>query len=120
MAKNETARLRPAQITEDKDALANLALITGYTPADPQYAVANGTAAATGMATLQDKEAQAQKAADTARDLANGSEWKFHNFMLGAKKQVAAQFGDDSNEYQSMGLKKKSERKAPKRKPKTP
>jgi hypothetical protein len=41
--------------------------------------------------------------------------------MPGAKDQVAAQFGKDSNEYQSLGLKKKSEyAKATGRKAKTP
>jgi hypothetical protein len=32
--------------------------------------------------------------------------------MLGAKNQVKAQFGDSSNEIQSLGLKKKSEYKS--------
>jgi len=35
--------------------------------------------------------------------------------MLGAKKQVLAQFGDDSDQAQAVGLKKKSEYKAPTR-----
>ena len=42
-------------------------------------------------------------------------EWEFHNAMLGAKMQVTAQFGDDSDEVQAIGLKKKSEYKAPTR-----
>ncbi|MDQ6631631.1 MAG: hypothetical protein M3Y82_07715 [Verrucomicrobiota bacterium] len=35
---------------------------------------------------------------------------------LGAKKQVIAQYGEDSNEVQSIGLKKKSERATPAKK----
>ena len=38
------------------------------------------------------------------------------DLMLGVKDQVTAQFGRDSNEVQSIGLKKASERKAPQRK----
>jgi len=38
--------------------------------------------------------------------------------MLGVKAQVIATFGDDSNEVQSLGLVKKSERKRPTRKAK--
>jgi hypothetical protein len=40
--------------------------------------------------------------------------------VLGAKDQVIAQFGRDSNEAQAVGLKKKSERKPPARKAKAP
>ena len=48
----------------------------------------------------------------------NGREWEFHNLILGAKDQVTAQFGRDSNEVQAVGLKKASERKAPQRRSK--
>jgi hypothetical protein len=47
--------------------------------------------------------------------MAVAAEWEFHNLMLGAKDQVIAQFGRDSNEVQAIGLKKSSERKAPQR-----
>jgi hypothetical protein len=36
--------------------------------------------------------------------------------MLGVKAQVIAQYGHDSDEVQSLGLKKKSEHKRPTRK----
>ena len=39
------------------------------------------------------------------------AEWARHNLVLGMRTQVKAQFGDDSNELQSVGLKKKSEYK---------
>jgi hypothetical protein len=38
--------------------------------------------------------------------------------MLGAKDQVVAQYGDDSDAVQSLGLTKKSERKSPVRRAK--
>ena len=63
----------------------------------------------------RDLEAQAQAALDAARDDATAAEWTFHNAILGAKDQVKAQFGDDSNEYAGMGLTKKSERQSPSR-----
>jgi hypothetical protein len=44
----------------------------------------------------------------------------FHGLILGAKDQIIAQFGRDSNEAQAVGLKKKSERKPPARKAKAP
>jgi hypothetical protein len=46
-------------------------------------------------------------------DNATAAEWVLHNAILGAKSQVEAQYGKDSNKYQSLGLKKKSEYKKP-------
>jgi hypothetical protein len=48
-----------------------------------------------------------------SQDAAVAKEWAFHNLVLGAHKQVVAQFGDDSDEVQAIGLEKKSEYKAP-------
>jgi hypothetical protein len=39
--------------------------------------------------------------------------WDLHNGMLDVKVQVAAQYGTNSDQVASLGLKKKSERKAP-------
>ncbi len=41
------------------------------------------------------------------------AEWRFHEVMLGAKDQVIAQYGVNSDQVQALGLKKKSERKRP-------
>jgi hypothetical protein len=118
MAKNETKRLRPAQVTADNDAFASLKKIANYAPNNPAYVVANGTTLQTTHTNTSDAEAQALSAYNTARDLAIKAEWAFHNYMLGVKNQVISQFGDDSNEIQSLGIKKKSEYKKPKAKPK--
>ena len=71
------------------------------------------------MQAAQQAEVNAQNALDAARDAANKAEWDFHNAMLGVKEQVTAQYGDDSDQVQSLGLTKKSERKVPVRKTKT-
>ncbi len=42
---------------------------------------------------------------------------QFHDYMLGAKDQVKAQFGSSSNELQGLGIKKKSEYDKPTKKP---
>lgn len=109
MAKNKTKRLRPAVLQADIDAFAALQAITDYSPANAAFATANGTTVKTAMETKQTDEVQKQTAADASRDDAVASEWDFHDFMLGVKDQVKAQYGPDSNEYQSLGLKKKSE-----------
>jgi len=117
MAKNETKRLRPAQIQLNKDHFANLKKIAAYAPANPAYTLALIDASETTMNADGAAEAQALAAAAAARDTAVASEWKHHNLMLGARDQVVAQFGRDSNEAQMVGLTKKSERKTPGRKP---
>lgn len=71
------------------------------------------------METKQTDFAQKQAATDAARDDAVAAERDFHDFILGAKDQIKAQYGKDSNEVQSMGLKKKREYLSPRRKPKT-
>ena len=57
-------------------------------------------------------ELRAQNAPAAARDAAIAAQWEFHNLMLGVKDQVIAQYGADSDQVASLGLKKKSERKA--------
>ncbi len=113
MAKDETKKLSRTLLQKDRDALAALGLVSTYAPADKKFSAANGKTAVDDMDTKHDAEAQTTAALKNVKDDARASEWAFHNFMLGVKKQVAAQFGDDSNEYQSLGLKKKSEKKNP-------
>lgn len=116
MASNETKRIKPEVLDQDEAALEALATVTGYTPVKAECATQAVTARHDALRTAQAAEVQAQAALDAARDNAVALEWEFHNLMLTVKDQVAAQFGRDSNEYQALGLKKKSERKAPTRK----
>ena len=118
MAKNETKRIRPAVLKGNKDAFNALKAINNYAPANSAYTVAKIDDSRTAMEEAQAVEAQAQAAADAARDRATAAEWAYHNNMLGATVQVAAQYGKDSDEYQSLGKKKTSEYNAPNRKPK--
>jgi hypothetical protein len=117
MAKNESKRITPAQLQADRDSFAALQANDKYAPANPAFAIVAITAVHNGLSTDQQTEAQAVAAAAAARDNAVAREWEFHNLILGAKDQVVAQFGRDSNEAQAVGLKKKSEYKARKRKP---
>jgi hypothetical protein len=119
MAKDQTKRIQPAILKADKDALSALKAITGYAPANSAYTVEKIEAARTAMEARQAEEVQAKAAMDGARDRATAAEWDYHNQMLGAGDQVAAQYTKNSDEYQSLGKKKPTEYKAPKRKPKT-
>ena len=116
MAKDETTRLRPELIVEDTTAYQAWQAIPGYKPNNPEFDAAAVKANRAVLEAAQLAEVQAKAAFDAARDNAVKAEWGFHNLILGVKDQVASQFGRDSNEYQALGLKKKSERKAPARK----
>ncbi|MFL5803367.1 MAG: hypothetical protein ACJ8CR_16700 [Roseiflexaceae bacterium] len=63
------------------------------------------------MEEAQQAEIRAQQALAAARDAVAAAEWAFHEGMLGAKTQVIAQYGPDSNVVQLLGLKRKSERR---------
>ena len=115
MAKNRTKRLRPSVLQADIDAFAALQAIADYQPSNASFSASNGASVKTAMETKQTDEVQKQTAADSARDDAVEGEWDFHDYILGVKDQVKAQYGPDSNEYQSLGLKKKSEYKSGRR-----
>lgn len=118
MAKDQSKRLNAASIEADKAAFAALQAVTNYAPANRDYALPALAAAQNELAATQQAEAQAAAALATARDVTVAKEWAFHNLLLGAKDQVVAQFGRDSNEVQAIGLKKVSEYKARQRRPK--
>ncbi|HYY58096.1 MAG TPA: hypothetical protein VE842_12250 [Pyrinomonadaceae bacterium] len=119
MAKNENRPLPPSQLQADEDAFAALQAIDGYTPNNPAYTLAAVTTAHTTLVEKQQSAVQAEAAAETARDEAVAEAWRFHNTILAVKDQVRAQFGKDSSQLQALGLKRKSEYKAPQRKPNT-
>jgi len=116
MAKRGNKRLPKGVLQEDLYAYAALQAIANYNPANEDFSLANVTTVKTSMDGKQTTEVQQQAAADAARDGAVDVEWNFHDKILGSKDQVKAQFGPDSNEYQSLGLKKKSEYKTRRRK----
>lgn len=111
MAKNETQYLRPAQLAEDLEVFAALKAIAGYAPANPAFTVTVIQAVFDELQAAQEAAAQAAAAYETARDNLVALQWAAHNKVLGAKDQVQAQFGPNSNQIQSMKRKKKTEYK---------
>ncbi len=118
MAADQTRRLSPSILQADIDTLDALRGITGYNPVNSECAITALLVKADAQKSAQATETRKQGEADAARDDAVAAEWAFHNVMLAAKDQVKAQFGGDSNEWQALGLTKKSEKAKPH--PKTP
>jgi hypothetical protein len=116
MAKDQTVAVKNEFLKADADALAALAKISDYAPANANFALAKLQAASDAFKTAADNFAQVEADWQTARDANVAAQWTFHNAMLGAKQQVVAQYGDDSDEAQALGLTKKSEYAKPARK----
>lgn len=112
----ETSGVRSVELKKDEYAFAALSGITDYKPVNSLYALEAVNALYEDMKTKQQFEVQKEGEFKAARDSASTAERAFHEAILQVKNQVRAQFGENSNELQSLGLKKKSERKAPKRK----
>ena len=115
MARNQTRRLTSALLSADRAAFDALQGIASYTPVNQTYKVESIKAIRDRMDDLLREATQAEAAASAKRDAATAGEWEFHNAVLGAKAQVTAQFGDDSDEVAAVGLKKKSDYKSPAR-----
>ena len=100
---------------EDLEAYTALLEITSYKPSNTDFTVDKVTGTHTTMDASQTDELRKQNALDAAKDIAAAEEHGFHNMILGAKTQVKAQLGENSNEYQSMGMRKKEEYKVGRR-----
>jgi hypothetical protein len=120
MPKDTTKRLKPSVLVADRESLTALANIPNYAPANPAFTMAALNTLQTELLAAQATETQAAAAAAVARDNANAKEWAFHEAIIGMRDQVVAQFGRDSDQAQTIGRKKESERKAPTRSTKTP
>ena len=120
MAEKNTRRMRPSELQDDLDSYAGLESLTDYAPANSNYAMAKGAARKAAMQASQTKEVQDNAVAMASRDQSVRDEWTFHDFVRNAKIQVKAQYGESSDQVQTVGLKKKSEYKNPKKKAPTP
>ena len=116
MAPQNTSRRLAAQLlNQNVDSLNGFNTIQGYST---QRQEATPIALQqTYQAMLASQQAETEKLAlyRAAADAARLAEWEFHNAVLAMKEVVRGQFGADSTEAQSVGLKKKSDRKRPTR-----
>ncbi|WP_394796479.1 hypothetical protein [Armatimonas sp.] len=115
---NTRRRLSKPDLQNDDVRLTGMRNLVGYTPANHDYDIAKIDASDAEMKAFQETERAAYAAYIAARDNATEAEHKRHTLLLGGGEQVAAQYGKNSNEYQSLGLKKKSEYKRPVRRKK--
>jgi hypothetical protein len=113
-----TKRLSREVIQQDIASMNGLSIISGYqsfraeaTPEALQLAYQT-------MLSRQQDEAEQQIIAREASEAARQAEHDYHNAVLAMKEAVKGQFGSDGKEAVAIGLKRKSDRKVPTRKPK--
>ena len=109
MAKKK--RLSPNQLVKEKGYFANLKLIADYAPRKPEYAVDAIEPVVNRLDGNLEREAQLLAEIAAVRDLIADDCTLLVEKNDGAAVQVAAQHGEDSLEYQSLGRTRKSERR---------
>jgi len=108
-------RLSPNQYAREKNYFENLRGITGYRSQKPEYEVAAIEAVVNIIEDATARESRLRAELAEVRDIIaeNGAILVEKND--GSVIQVAAQFGEDSPQYQSLGRKRKSERRSGRR-----
>lgn len=102
----------PADLIDaDRAALIGVESLPDYAPNNQAYTAARLAELGRAMEQARADEVRAIQALAQARDAAANAEWALHDGILGAKAQVIAQYGANSNAVQLVGLKRKSERK---------
>ena len=119
MTLNHTKPLKPSVVAADRDSVSAVQAITDYAPANADYSTQSLLSAQTEMDAKLAAAAQAEAAFKAARDNATTATHRFHNKVVGMRDSVGAQYGKDSNQFQSVGRKKTTEYKKPTRRTKT-
>jgi hypothetical protein len=108
-------RIASTILNADRTALNNLTGLAAYAPRRPSFTTEKAVAANDAILLLQTKVDRLRSELAVAIDTITEAEHLFHDIMLGAKDEVIAQFGASSDEVQALGLKRRSDRRAPKR-----
>lgn len=117
VARAKNRRLTPQEKSADQLALAAIRDLSDYAAVNSDYTLDRLNALDVALQEAEQQERRALNAFEAARDATIAASWVLHEALLGAKTQVIAQYGPDSNAVQSIGLKKKSERRSPRRTP---
>lgn len=120
MSTSSNRRIPTKILEEDRYALIGLQSLDSYTPANSNFDTATLTTLHSQMLAVQSELISTMQRIDALRDKVADAENAFHNGIQGAKNQVIAQYGDDSLEIQTLGRKRKSERRRPSRRTSTP
>lgn len=111
MSRRTTIRVTHKVLMQDQEVAQAVLNLKDYSPSNKEFTSDKLREALKRVKAAEQAEQAASEAAAKARDEAIRIESAFHDLVLGVKRQVIAQYGDDSDEITALGLKKKSERR---------
>ncbi|HBB26156.1 MAG TPA: hypothetical protein DCZ59_07810 [Bacteroidetes bacterium] len=111
MSRRTTIRVTHKVLMQDQEVAQAVLNLKDYSPSNKEFTSDKLREALERVKAAEQAEQAASEAAAKARDEAIRIENAFHDLVLGVKRQVIAQYGDDSDEITALGLKKKSERR---------
>jgi hypothetical protein len=115
----QNRRLNRDILASDQLALDAIRDLPGYQAFNPEFTLERLNELDASYRDAQQEERRTANAQAAARETLVIIARQRHDALFGAKRQVIAQYGPDSNAVQSLGLKKKSERRTPRRDPKS-
>lgn len=105
MALHQNRKPSPEERKSDRAALLAIRDLHDYKPVNPAHSAEALTALEQALTQAEQEELRLQNALASARDKTTAAAWALRNSILGAKAAVIAQYGPDSNEVQTLGLK---------------
>jgi hypothetical protein len=110
-----TRKISSEILKKDHETLIALTAMRGYAPRKANLEVASLT---TLEGTLDNAEARMLRARaelEASTDAYYAAALGFHDNIVGARDEVKVQYGDNSDQYASVGRTKRAERKSPRR-----
>ena len=111
---NILKRMPKKQVDKDKDAYVSLKNIPNYNPTNKDVEMVKMDIRYNDMLSAQEQVAVIENQLKALNDKCAIIEHAFHDAILEVKSQVKAQFGANSDELNSLGLKKKMDYMRPK------
>jgi hypothetical protein len=112
----EKKRVPQYIIAEDVSTMGALKTLSGYAPRNPEFSVEAIEGTWSQLAHLLHEERLNDERREALRAQIVLLSNRYHGQVLGGKGEAVTQFGNDSVEIEALGLKRKSERKPPRRK----
>ena len=113
MASRSKTRVAPATLDADRDTLLAIQDLTDYLPRNAAFSADTLATLENTLTSAEKDELRTRIAHEASRDRAIAAAQAFHEATLGAKAEVIAQYGANSDAVQAIGLKRKSDRRRP-------
>ncbi len=110
-----TRKISSDTLKKDHETLVALAAMRGYAPRKANLEVAALTTLETTLGSAEARMLRARAEMEASTDAYYAAAVGFHDNIVGARDEVKVQYGDNSDQYASVGRTKRAERKSPRR-----